>query len=504
MRRSLVLMMLLASAAAAQTPRKKACDFLSTTDVEGVIGEPHLVSVEAPIKNGAMCSFQKVVPGRANQNMLVLMVTYTDAPDRDAVVKWLKGIETTTYDHAQPMQGVGDAAYYTQPFGKGLEVFVGGSMMLNLGPGTPDQLRTLAERALGNNSRTGFAYAGSVPPAAKPASPPIRTASSGSELDRLKSQLSKKAGDGDVHAAEALAGLSRYPTGNMKPDYATALYWYRRSSDHGAARSSYELGMMYKDGLGTAANIDAAKELFTKAADAGYVPAMMPLAFIYAANADFISKRRAAEWALKAAEGNDPEGHLTAGYLWDKGLLSFDDAESGRNALAEYRKASGQGNCVAMMNIGGLYFNGSHGLKQDAAQAEQWFGRADSCFGKGVQDMQQTAARYRGLAAAGHLPVPDAPPPPRTGSHFFNRPGSRDQQMTDLVNIVGDMLSLAALSAAYLVEHPEMLKDVDVTRGSTTSSADYAEQSDRAFRSAQVYNKVFSGNCRPPVGCGAF
>src|ERR1041385_8253087 len=100
------------------------------------------------------------------------------------------------------------------------------------------------------------------------------------------------------------------------------------------------------------------------------------------------------------------------------------------------------------MNIGGLYFNGAHGLKQDAAQVEQWFGRADACFGKGVQDMRQRAPRYRRLAAAGPLPVPDAPPPPRTGSHFFNRPGSRDQQMTDLVNIVGDMLWLASLSAA--------------------------------------------------------
>jgi len=41
----------------------------------------------------------------------------------------------------------------------------------------------------------------------------------------------------------------------------------------------------------------------------------------------------------------------------DKDLLSFDAAESGRNALTEYRKAADRSNCMAMMNIGGLYFN---------------------------------------------------------------------------------------------------------------------------------------------------
>jgi len=119
-----------------------------------------------------------------------------------------------------------------------------------------------------------------------------------------------------------------------------------------------------------------------------------------------VSKRRAAEWALKAADADDSEGHLVAGYLWDKGLLSFDDAESGRNALVEYRKASDRGNCTAMMNAGGLYFNGSHGLTQDAAQAQAWFDRAQACFGKGYQDLRQKASRYRALAAAGHFQSP--------------------------------------------------------------------------------------------------
>jgi hypothetical protein len=213
---------------------------------------------------------------------------------------------------------------------------------------------------------------------------------------------------------------------------------------------------MYHEGIGGPVNDDAAQALFTKAADAGYVPAMLPLAFLYAAKPDFVSKRRAAEWGLKAAAADDPEGHLVAGYLWDKDLLSFDRAESGRNALAEYRKAADRGNCTAMMNTGGLYFNGSHGLKQDAAQAQTWFDRAQSCFGKDFQEMQAKAARYRSLAAAGHLPVPQAPPPLPKGSRFFSqKPGAQRDDL--LVSIVGDILEVTALGVAYLVAHPEEL-----------------------------------------------
>ena len=118
--------------------------------------------------------------------------------------------------------------------------------------------------------------------------------------------------------------------------------------------------------------------------------------------------------------------------------------------------------------------------------------------------MQQKAARYRSLAAAGRLPVPEAPPPPAAGSHFFKRPGSRDQQFNDLVHIVGDMLSLAALSAAYLVTHPEVAAQINVSGGSSMASTGSTEEHDRTFQRAQVYNKIFSGQCRPPGGCGAF
>jgi len=503
-----LILLLAATTATAETPRKKACDLLSAADVEAVFGLSPLRQSD-PANNGTSCKFEKNV----NRTVFYfgVFVAYTDAPDADMVNKFLKGMETRSYDTARPAPGIGDAAYYIDPNGntsslnKTLVVFVAGTIELSLGPGTPEQLRTLAEKALGGAGRTGFAYNSAVPAIPKPALPPTN-AKSASPLDELKAALTKKADAGDVRAEEALAGLYRFADSGgssaAKPDYPAAKYWYQRASDHGVARASFQLATMYHEGVGGPVNDDAAKVLFTKAADAGYVPAMMPLAFIYAASPDFVSKRRAASWALKAADGNDPEGHLTAGYLWDKGLLSFDEAESGRNALAEYRKAADQGNCIAVMNIGGLYFNGSHGLRQDAGQAEQWFTRAQACFGKGVQDMQQKAARYRSLAAAGHLPVPQAPPPPQTTSRFFNRRTSSGQELTDLTRIAADIVAVAALSAAYLVAHPEIAAQLPAPAVAGSGGSDNGfDRLQNDIHYAQVERQVWSGGCKPPVGC---
>jgi TPR repeat protein len=506
-----VVLAFVAATVAAQTPRKNACELLSTADVEAVLGIAPLRAFD-PLNKGEYCRFERL-PGQA---AFSVEARYTDVADADAVLKWLKAVETKTYNKARPAAGLGDAAYYSEPFGnpavpKTLTVFVAGRMFLQIGPSTSDQqLRTLAEKALGQAGPTGFAYNGAVPPTVRPASPSPRNAASSSPLDQLKSALTTKADAGESSAEEALADLYRFADTTANPDYATAMYWYKRASDHGVARASFELGTMYHEGIGAQVNDVAAKELFTKAADAGYVPAMMPLALIYAASPDFVSKRRAGEWALKAAAGNDPEGHLTAGYLWDKGLLSFDEAESGRNALAEYRRAADQGNCIAAMNIGGLYFKGSHGLKQDAVQAEQWFDRAQACFGKAVADMHQTAARYRSLAAAGRLPVPEAPPTPSATSHYFHRPGSGGQELTPLAKLAAGVIAVTAVVAAYYAAHPELLKDLpaDAGAGRASGSKSWAdEQSDSMQRwrdsmhSAEITRKAWAGQCKPPVGC---
>lgn len=486
-----------ASVTYAQVPRKKACDFLTPADISAVLG----VAVGSPRdqNNGQACQYPA----------FSVSVQYSDAPDPEAVAKALKSIDANTYETATPVPGVGDAALFVHLGTAGtatkgsLTVYVAGTLTLTLTVGTVDQLRLLALKALGGTGQTGFAYNGTnVPTLAKPAAP---TARSASPLDQLKTDLTKKAEAGDARAALALADVYRYGNrgsdGLTKPDNAAAMYWYKNASDHNVSQGSYELAAMYHDGSAGRVNDDAAKELLMKAANADYVPAMMALANIYAASSDFVSKRRAVEWALKAAAANDPEGHLTAGYLWDKGQLSFDDSESGRNALAEYRKAADVGNCTAMMKIGGLYFEGRHRITQDGAQAQQWFGRAESCFGKKFDDMQAQAARLRNLAAAGHLPVPPPPEVPITGSRLFKRhsPLQAPEISAGVRDIIAGVVVLTALAVAYADAHPELAATIPQGGnagypGSPDPALQFLQSQDQ-LRAQQNFERALGGGC---------
>jgi TPR repeat protein len=78
--------------------------------------------------------------------------------------------------------------------------------------------------------------------------------------------------------------------------------------------------------------------------------------------------------------------------------------------MEEFQLAAQGGDCVAMMNIGGLYFNGD-GVPQDKNQAESWFARAKTCGGADLDWMRDKAARYQQKAASGQLPAIPTPPP---------------------------------------------------------------------------------------------
>src|SRR4029079_11935738 len=127
---------------------------------------------------------------------------------------------------------------------------------------------------------------------------------------------------------------------------------------------------------------------------------------------------------------------------------------------------------MAMMNIGGLYFEGRHRMTQDGAQAQQWFGRAESCFGKKFDDMQAQAARLRNLAAAGHLPVPPPPEVPITGSRLFKRnsPSQAPEISPGVRAIIAGVAVLTALTMAYAERHLDEIKALAESGGTAGST----------------------------------
>src|SRR5439155_886206 len=114
-------------------------------------------------------------------------------------------------------------------------------------------------------------------------------------------------------AQMALAKLYEFGSvgadGNVKPDYVGAAYWYQQASDGGDYEATYSLAVLYRDGSGVAASPATALELLRKAALAGYVPAMVPLSYAYAATRTGVSDTRARYWAQEAGQ-KDATGHL--------------------------------------------------------------------------------------------------------------------------------------------------------------------------------------------------
>jgi len=198
---------LMANGARAQVPHKRACDFLTEADVSAGLGRT-VGGPRDPWNDGRTCTYAAQSPGPFN-----VSIAYSDAPDAEAVAKFLKVVDAKSFRTATPLPGLGGAAFFVH-LGSAtqgsLTVFVGGTMTLTFGTGTVEQLRALAQKALVGSGGTTFAYnsGSTVPVSAKPATP---NASSTSPMDQLKLDLAKKA-EADASAALALADLYRMAT----------------------------------------------------------------------------------------------------------------------------------------------------------------------------------------------------------------------------------------------------------------------------------------------------
>jgi TPR repeat protein len=451
MRRVVALSVLLTWALAAVPPlgraqgQRAACDLLTRADVEAVLG----TTLEEPSahSDGTMCLFSNRARGKPappKQISVQVLVNYAAAPDPAAVERYRKRIDETTYNNLQDLPEIGDAAvWWGSPQYNGVTVFNGGTMLLTVeGMATLEQVKALVLKALGGPGKTGYVYGTPRPPLPRPA---LAAAKPGS-VDQLKRDLTAKADAGSVPAQLVLGKLYEFgtlaPDGAPKPDHAGAAYWYARAAAAGDLEATFRLGLLYRDGLGVPAEPATALDLLRRAAMADYTPAMVPLAYVYFALKTPVSPQRMTYWAQRAAEKNDPAGWTLTGYLWNKGWLGGGPPYYYKQAMEAYQKGAAGGDCVALMNIGGLYFNGD-GVPQDRAQAQAWFQKAEACQGKDLDWMREKAAKYRQRAASGQMPAVQQPkteaPRPSSGGKMT---------MSDAEKVFAGLLALLVIGAA--------------------------------------------------------
>jgi uncharacterized protein len=445
----------------AYSQNKTACELLSKADAEAILG----VTLQAPkptipfrslldpdFTSGTVdqaCSFTNftfnyATPKQPKPPKVVnvsLEVRYAATPDAHAVEETHKQVDTRTYDHPTDLPGLGDAAFWIgAPNNVTLFVFLGGTTRLMIGPSEIglEQEKALAAKALAALGKTTFTYGNQPTGLHKPVLGILGPNPSG--IEQLKHALTAKADAGNTKAQLALGRL--YGSGNLgqdgkvQHDYAGAAYWYNQASDHGEAQATYELAILYHDGLGVTADASQSFQLVQKAAEANYVPAMPLLSDAYADQKTPVSFERATYWATKAASAGDPSGWLVLGFEYDAGELGGDRPYWYKSAMEAFRKAADGGNCLAMMEIGELYSNGN-GVPANKTLAQSWQTKAQSCQDGNLALLQQQISQYRARAAAAREPalypmlaaipaIPKSAPPVARNGHRSSVSGNSD------------------------------------------------------------------------------
>lgn len=160
-----------------------------------------------------------------------------------------------------------------------------------------------------------------------------------------------------------------------------AVGWLKRAAeqaDEENPHALHELGLLHEmQNSNIVIHDDAyAKDLFTRAAQLGFVPSQHRLGFCYEYGllGCPIDPKRSIAWYTKAAEKGDPDAELALSgwYLTgSEGVLPQSDAE----AYLWARRAANKGNSKAEFAVG-YYAEVGIGVKQDLEFAKRWYMRA--------------------------------------------------------------------------------------------------------------------------------
>jgi TPR repeat protein len=160
-------------------------------------------------------------------------------------------------------------------------------------------------------------------------------------------------------------------------NYTTALNWYRElaavdSPAKGAAL--FAIGQFYEIGLGTASDINAAFDAFTRSAAEEYAPAQYKLAqYYFSGVAVSQDNTRGISFLNKSAvnvKGKNSEAANELGMIFLQGQAG--QKQNSETALKWLLYAASLGNRNAIMNLAAIYLEGAGEIKVDATQALKW------------------------------------------------------------------------------------------------------------------------------------
>ncbi len=187
-------------------------------------------------------------------------------------------------------------------------------------------------------------------------------------------------------------GLEAYQRG----DFEAALQEWRPLAEQGHAEAQFNLGNMYRAGLGVSEDHDEAAKLFRKAAEQGNIEAQLNLVTMYTKGEGVArDQAEAMKWLHKAAEQGDFRAHAGLANVYFNGLGVAKDVSE---ALKWWRSAAEQGDYGVLLTLGEIYQEG-RGVAQDYSEAARDFGAGIKAYLR--DDYAAALDAFRPLAERG-------------------------------------------------------------------------------------------------------
>ena len=153
-------------------------------------------------------------------------------------------------------------------------------------------------------------------------------------------------------------------------EYKKAVVWWQKAANQGYAKSQYNLGNCYSEGLGVPQSDVNAVKWYNKAAEQEHADAQNNLGYCYIKGLGVPqSDENAVKWYTKAAEKGLASAQYNLGICYEKGQGV---TQSYEKAVKWYTKAAEQGSATAQYNLGLCYEFGK-GVPQSFVKAAEWY-----------------------------------------------------------------------------------------------------------------------------------
>lgn len=175
-----------------------------------------------------------------------------------------------------------------------------------------------------------------------------------------------------AHAADTRlqSALSAYQRG----DFAAARTAFERLAREGVPAADYNLAVMHLRGERRDASVAEAVRLMTRAAEAGFVTAMVGLGELYERGHAALKPDLplAVQWFRRAAEAGSVEAQLAVGTAHYLGR----GAPLDKTAAARWYRLAAQGGDGGAMYLYASMCESGEGIARDLAEARYWYAAA--------------------------------------------------------------------------------------------------------------------------------